>query len=280
MNCLIYSINEINRSIPYELLHAGMMIDEQNITANLTSLDDKILRKVIKKRVLLDANIVGGIEAIIPLSNVQPSFVEHYYTVYSVPPEETMNKEIISALSITFMPINGHYGPVGGYYNNNSNGIYSQTGVGSFNPVMSVADRIGNAAAPSGNLTNAHIEIVGYNTLLIYANYRTLASFGVRVLLENDSNLNNIQPRSYKSFSTLCVLATKAYLYNKLIIAINSGQLAGGQDLGMFKSILENYSSSDEDYNTYLREVWGSVSFHNDNTRMNRFIGSMLCPNL
>jgi len=281
MNAIIYAINEINYQIPNELISAGMCIDEQPATINLTSLDEKILRKVIKKRVLLDANIVGGIEAIIPLNNIQPSFSEHFYTVYKIPSELTNNKEIISALSLIILPYNGFFnqiGSVGGPL-----GVINHSrivGYNPYNPVINVADRIGNAASPTGLLTNAHIEIVSYNTLLIYAHYRTLANVGVRVVLENDSNLNNIQPRSYKNFSILCVLAVKAYLYNKLIIPINSGYLAGGQDLGTFKSVLESYSSAEEDYQTFLREKWSPTAFMNDTTRYYRFLGSMIAPDL
>ena len=274
-NCIIYSINEIMNQIPYELLAAGFTIDESQETVNLNSLDDKILRKLIKKRVLLDANIVGGIEAILPLNNVSPSYFEYFYTVYQIPPEMTMNKEIISALNITMMPGNGMYGQ-----GNVGNTNYGLMGGMQANPVMNVANRIGSAAAPSGVLSNAHLELVGYNTILIYAHFRVLTNFGIRVLLENDSNLNNIQPRSYKAFSLLCVLAAKAYLYNKLIIPINSGYLASGQDLGMFKSILESYETAEEDYRNYINEKLGAVLFLNDVTRTNRFVQSMLNPSL
>lgn len=282
MNALIYSLNEVRHQIPEQLLHAGMMIDEQEATAYLTTIDDKLLHKVLKKRVLLDANIVGGVEMVIPLNGIQPSFHEHFYTVYNIPPEQTNNREIISALSLAFMPGNGYFAQAGSYYGSGAgmSGNSTISGLNSSNPVMGVADRIGNAASSSGVLSNAHLELVAYNTILVYAHYRTLASFGVRVVVENDSNLNNIQPRSYKSFSMLCVLAVKAYLYNKLIIPINSGYLSGGQELGMFKSILEGYSSAEEEYRTYLREVWGAVAFLNDTTRTNRYIGSMLSINL
>lgn len=275
MNAIIYAINEINHQIPIELIHAGMTIDEQENTVNLNSLDDKILYKVLKKRVLLDANIVGGIETIIPLNNIQPSFSEYFYTVYQIPSELTNNKEIISALSIAFMPTNNYLGQPIGYQGYST--LFNNSYVSS---LANVTDRINNSVSSNSIMYNTHVELVSYNTILVYAYYRILANFGVRVILENDSNLNNIQPRSYKSFSTLCVLATKAYLYNKLIIPINSGYLAGGQDLGTFKSILESYSTAEEDYRTYLREIWSSVAFMNDTTRYNRYIGSMIAPDL
>ncbi len=275
MNCLIYSINEINHQIPQELLHAAFTIDDSADTVNLNSVDDKILRKLLRKRVLLDMNITGGIETTIALNNVQPSFYEYFYTIYQIPPEMTMNKEIVSALNIMLMPGSGTFGQ-GGLAGNSFGGM----GQMNSNPIMNVANRIGSAAAPSGVLSNAHLEIVGYNTILIYANFRVLTNFGVRVLLENDSNLNNIQPRSYKAVSMACVLAAKAYIYNKLIIPVNSGYLASGQDLGMFKSILESYSEAENDYRTYLHEQLGSILFMNDTTRHNKLIASMINPSL
>ena len=280
MNCLLYAVNEIERTIPREILQVAMNIDETETTVNMSSLSDKILRKIIKKRVLLDANIVGGLETVIALNGVTPSYTENFYTVYQIPPEYTFNKEIISALSIAFMPANGYFGQAGGQYAggvfNNSSG----SGYGSFNPVMNVADRIGNAASSTGVMTNAHLEIVGYNTILVYAHYRTLANFGIRVILENDSNLNNIQPRSYKGFATLCTLAAKSYIHNKLIVPMNNGYLIGGQDLGIFKSKVEGYESAEQDYSTYLTEQWAATAFMSDSARYVRFIGSMVAPDL
>lgn len=275
MNALIYSINEITHQIPHELLQAAFTIDDSPETVNLNTVDDKILRKLLRKRVLIDLNITGGIETIIPLNNVQPSFYEYFYTIYQIPPEMTMNKEIVSALNIMLMPGSGVFGQ--GNLGGNS---FGNIGYMNENPVMNVANRIGSAASPSGVLSNAHLEIVGYNTILIYANFRVLTNFGLRVLLENDSNLNNIQPRSYKDVSMACVLACKAYIYNKLIIPVNSGYLASGQDLGMFKSILESYSEAEADYNTFLRERLGAILFMNDTTRFNRYISSLINPSL
>lgn len=275
MNALIYAINEITYQIPNELLQAAFTIDDLPETVNLNTLDDKILRKLLRKRVLIDMNIIGGIETIIPLNNIQPTFYEYSYTIYQIPSELTMNKEIISALNIVLMPGTGVFGQSG-----LSGNSFGNIGLMNGNPVMNVANNIGNAASPSGIFSNAHLEIVGYNTILVYANFNILTNVGLRVLLENDSNLNNIQPRSYKDVSIACVLACKAYIYNKLIIPVNSGYLASGQDLGMFKSILESYSEAETDYNTFLRERLGAILFMNDTNRHNRLIKSMINPSL
>lgn len=277
MSALFYAVNEIRAQIPNELIHAGLFIDEPELTANLTSLDDKLITKVLRKRVLVDANIVGGMELVVPLNNIAPLHYEDFYTVYRVDKELTMNREMVSVLGLSSMPVSAGFGGGMGYGSGNQ---ASSTYGGQFNPLMSVANRIGDSAAPAGAMHNAHLELVGPNTVLVNMHYRLLSHLGIRCIVENESNMNNIQPRSWKEFSFLCVLATKAYLYNKLIIPINSGYLASGQDLGVFKSILEQYDTAEEDYRTYLREVWASVAYMNDTSRYSRLLGSMLSPDL
>lgn len=280
MNAIMYCINEIKQVIPYEVLHAGMTIDEDHQVSLLSNLEEKILNKVFKRRVLLAANVVGGIETIIPLGKIQPTHTEPMYTVYFVPPELTMDKEIMSALSLSYLPTAGFMGVTGGFggphavYNANTPGHSNNTAT------MNVASRISSSVNASGILSSAHLEIVAYNTIAVYAHYQSLANYGMRVVLQNDDNFNNIQPRSYQALSKLAVYACQAYLYNKLIIPINSGYLSGGQDLGMFKTILEGYADAEENYQTYLKEVWGKVAFMNDQTRYSNFLSSMLSPNL
>jgi len=274
VNALLYCISEVKQQIPFEVLQPAFYIDELPNLVNLTSLDEKMMRKCIKARVLVDANIVRGIETIVPLNNIAPSYADDYYTVYQIPPEAVMNKEIMSALSLTYLPSQFF---TGGSVNMTGNG----TGmVQSFNATMNVANRIGSSASDTSVLSNAHLELVGYNAICVYAGYRQLASYGVRVVVENDNNFQNISPRSYKALSYLCVLAVKAYIYNKLIVKINMGYLQGGQELGQFKTILDSYESAEEEYRTYLTEKWRSIAYMNDTTSYNRFIRSMLSPGL
>ena len=275
MDLISYCLNEIRMQIPHEVLSAAFTIDEPPEVVNITSLDEKITTKVLKKRVFQDCNILGGIEIIVPLNNIQPLYYENFYTVYKIPNELTLNREIISALNITTMPGTGLIGSIGLNYDTFA-GILTN----SYSAVANISNRIGDAAAPSGAVSNAHIEVIGPNTLLVYANYRLLTNFGVRVVVENNPNFTNISPRSYKAFSMMCVLAVKSYIYNKLIIPINSGYLAAGQELGVFKSIVESYENTEEEYRTYLNEKMGAVLYMNDTTRYNRFLRSMIAPDI
>ena len=282
MNAIDYAVSVIrNNTIPYEILHAAMTYGEDPQVSALSSIEDKLVNKVIKKRVLLTCNVIGGIEHFVPINMLQPTFYENMYTVYQVPADLVMNKQIVSALTLSYMPGSGFMGgQMSGYSGNGSIVAPGSPDMYSSNPVMNVAGRIGAAAAMNGVLTNAHLEIVAYNTIAVYANFRTLTNFGIWVVLENDNNLNNLSPRSYEKLAILCTLATKSYIYNKLIVPLNMGYLSGGQDLGVFKSIVESYQSAEEDYNTYVQEVWGKVLFHADTARTNRLINSMIAPDL
>jgi hypothetical protein len=279
MNAIMYSLNEIRHQIPNQILHASMTYGEDPQLLALSSLEDKVLRKIIRPRVLLGANVVAGIEHLVSLQGVRPTFTEPYYTVYHIPPDLLMNKEIISVLSITHMPSSSFTqlnGALGGYASHYGASASS----GQSGAVMNVAGRIGAAANPAVVMTNAHLELVSRNTVAVYAHYNTLGNFGLRVVLENDENMNNIQPRSYQSFSTLCVLAVKAYIYNKMIIPVNTGFLSGGQELGVFKSIIENYSEADEQYRLYLTNVWAATAFMNDTRAFHDHLTSMYAPDL
>jgi len=280
MNAIIYAINEIKHTIPYEVLHAAMVFREDHTLYHMSSLEDKIINKVLKQRVLLSANVLGGIEHTIPIASVQPTFSERLYTVYRIPFELTLDKEIVSVLSLSYLPTVGFMGVNGGFGGPNmiynpSSPVASMSG-----SVTNVGSRIAASHATSGILSNSHLELVAQNTVAVYAHYQALSNYGIRVVLENDSNMNNIQPRSYHAFSTLCVLATKAYIYQQLTLAINSGYLSGGQELGAFKNVVESYSDAEEQYQIYLTQQWVGVAFMNDNVRHSAYLISMLSPDL
>lgn len=273
MNNLVYICNEIINSIPMEILQEAFNLDTPSDMVRATSLEDKIIRKLLKPRILRTMDIIGGIEWTVPLSDAQLTASDLYYTTYFIPPEAVRNKEIISVLSLTSLPGGSYFNPEN--YGTGGLGLINQP-----NPVVNVGSRIGSAAAPSGAYFNAHTEIVGYNTVCVYQNFRLLSQLGLLVVLENNSNLNNIQPRSLPAVAKYAILGTKAYIYNKLIIPLNNGLIHFGQDLGVFRSIVESYSDAEEQFNLYRQEALAAVLFMNDTTRYNRFLRSMLAPDL
>lgn len=277
MSALLYCVQEIRNTIPHEVLVAGMTADDKPALINITSLDDKILNKVIKKRVLFDTNLVGGQQVLVPIAQSRPMHYEDYFTVYFIDKKLTLNREIVSVLSLTDAGIGNTFGTptIGSRHITSGGNCYTGHG-----PLSSMAARIGDAASIGGSHYNAHVELVGPNTVLVQQNYQTLRNLALKCVIENEGSFNNIQPRSWPNLAQLCIWAVKAYIYNKLIISMGSGVLSGGQELGVFKSIVDDYSEAEENYKLYLEEKWAKVSMINDVSRYNKFLGSMLQPDL
>lgn len=272
MNALSKALDEIKYTIPAELLNAGFRVDDVPGVGELVSLDDKIMNKCIRPRILVDCNLVGGVEIVVPLSNVPPTFYNDYYSVYIIDPALINNSTIVSVLNLTYMPWHS-------YFSQNPAAGNLESGA-TFNTITNIATRVSNTFSDSIAITNANVELIANNTVAIYANYRMLTSYGLRCLVENDPNLQNISPRSFKSFSKLAILGTKSFIYNKLIIKTNMGYLHGGQELGQFKTTLDSWEGAEEEYNTYLKEVWMATAFMNDTGRYHRHLRSMINPGL
>lgn len=275
MNALTVALQEIQYAIPNELLFAAFTINDPPETNRTISLEEKIRTKCIKPRVLRDCNIVGGVELIVPLFNIVPSIYNDLYTVYNISAEYTNNREIISALSLVQMPFSQINYSLSGIVNTGYATNYYGT-----NSLTSIGTRIGLAQEDTTFLTNVHLQLIGFNTVAVYANYASIAPYGIRCFIENENNLTNISPRSYKNFAQLCIKAVKSYIYSTLIIKVNTAYLQSGQELTVFKSILDSYESAEEEYNTYLREVWQAVSVMNDTMQYNRLLKTMIHPGL
>jgi len=49
-------------------------------------------------------------------------------------------------------------------------------------------------------------------------------------------------------------------------------ELQGGQTLGIFKTVVEAYSESEQNYEDYLKDVWQATAFANDSSLMRRLV--------
>jgi hypothetical protein len=272
MNILTKALDNIKFSIPYEVLRAVFRDDVANWRQAPVSLDTIIMNKVIKPRVLVDANLVGGTQAVIPLDGLNCTYVDNYSFMYVIPPERCTNREIVSVLSVGYLPYAGAFG-FGGI-----NQVMPS--MGTMNDFAQAGQQLMDSHSNMPSISTATAELVGYNTVLIRDSQRITASYTLRCILANDSNLNNINPRSHIAFANLCVLAVKSFIYNTMIIKMDQAYLSGGQELGAFKNYVESLSDSEEMYNTYLRETWRVTAFHNDQASFERFIRIQISPGL
>lgn len=272
MNILSKALDEIKYTIPGPILTEAFKDRSMAWVSNPTSLDDKIMTKIIRPRVLIDAKLVGGQTADISIAGIEPQVFDVYNMVFRIPKSRTGNKTIYSVLDVGFTPTNNIFAA--------SSFGFSGIDPASVNNVNNISRRIGDASSSVPPITTADIEIIGENTILIKNMYSTTNAYYLRCILENDPNMSNISPRSYLAFSKLCQLAVKSYIYNNLIIRMDRAYIEGGQELGSFKSIVENYADAEEMYQTYLAEKWTKIALMNDTFAYNRLIKMQISPGL
>jgi hypothetical protein len=232
------------------------------------SMDSEILSKVIKPRVVLDTNIVGGQITLIPLDGLNPEYIDRYSLLYHIPPERLNNRSIMSVLSVGLAPY--------GIGNNGFPAINNECS----SDVLGVAARVGNSFSSVPIMSNATAELVERSTVVIRDSSHPNYYYVLRCVVGNEQNMENINPRSWHVFCKLCELAVKAYIYNTMLIRIDQAFLSGGQELGAFKNYVDGLADSEEMYQTQLREVWQAVNFMNSATNYSRFIRLQISPGI
>lgn len=270
MNPFTKVVDEIVFTIPAEILKEAFIKPDQNWRLPPISIGEAILNKVIRPRVLVDMDLVGGQTVMVPLNTLQPEFVDNYSVVYRIPKSMTQNRSITSVLSVGYMPYANAY---------NSSGVgYGNVTPGSMGEVVNAGQRVMDSFSGVPPVSNANANIIAENTVLIRDQFRVTSAYILRCLVGNEENLNNISPRSYLALSELCQFAVKSFIYNTLIIKIDKAFLEGGQELGSFKTYIDSLADSETNYKTYLKENWQAVAFVNDHYAYNRLIKNMVSP--
>ncbi len=213
-----------------------------------TTISDKIYKRVIRPRVLQDINMFYGEQILIDLNRAEFINIGDFARVYRFGPHHTGNREIISADCVGFVP-----------YGMNSN--YQAASSLSNMPVMSnelmnYGSQVMSSVSSIPSVVTTRCDIVGFNTVRVTDRQRFQSSYSLRAYVTNDNNLANIPHQAYPALFKLCLLGLKAYIYNEYIITMGESFLRRGQELGVFKNIIEKWETAEEEYNTYLEEYW------------------------
>ena len=256
MNALSYALNTLRFKIPIEVLNIGILEDYQNMNTAI-SLDEMLLNKVIRKRVLVDANIVGGRQINIPLSSCKVTRYSDSYYVVNVDKKHTMNSVIISALSLV----------TGG--DTRGSTLKMHTDNSDQGKMFNNMDKINVHQT-------ARLELVGDNTVVVHGNLVDIASTSMRVTIENASNLENISPRNMIVFGELVTQAVKSYIYINSIVRLDKGFIYGGHELSSIKDIIDGYADAEELYLEILQSKWKKIAFMNNTEAMHRHVVSMI----
>ena len=262
MNAITKAISEAKFRIPMEILNLTFT---NNSHFTNESLDEMMLSAVVRPRILIDCNLVGGELIFVPLSKAEfryngpDGFVVHF------PKSLTKNRSIVSAMSVSSSQ---HM------YPSNMNDMYYN------NEVMSAGVTMVQNVSNHTLIHSSSLEMMGDNVVYVHQQLPNANDLTMRVRIENDGELmSNINPRSYPAFSHLVVLGIKAYIYNKLVIMLDKGYLHTGHELGRVKDIIDEYQSADEEYREYLNNTWTKIAFMNDGELFDGFVSSMFWNN-
>ncbi|MCI4437746.1 MAG: hypothetical protein JHC33_13145 [Ignisphaera sp.] len=258
MNAINYALNNLKYTIPLQVLNLAFL-ESSDIVNKTLSLDEMIMSKLIRPRVLVDANVVGGVMLRVNLEDCRITSVSNREVIIDVPKTVTGGRAIMSALSLVsnFM-------------------IVSQLPNIGESPLISAGANMMNNLSTENIIQTARLEIIGENIILVQEPSTSLLPGILRCMVENSSNLENINPRSYPKFLKLCLLAVKSYIYNTLKIKMDQGFIYSGHELGAITEIIDTYADAEEQYQEYLAGTWKRVAFLNDNDSKNRLIKSML----
>lgn len=261
MDAIAKAISEIKFIIPREILNAVFIQQQLQYRMTPTNVDNEILAQVIRPRVLVDCNLLGGIEMFVSLSNVPCVQTNLYTNVYRIPKSLTNGRPIMNVINVTFNDVTS----LSTYGNNATN----QTSI-----ALQVAQGVMDAQGAIPMTTTADIELIGENTVIVRDLITIPQNCYLRCIVANDDRMNHLQTTSYLHFAKNCEYATKSFIHKELVIRQGSGQLQAGQLLGPFKDIVDSYSDAEQNYQDHRRDVMQKVLLMNDReryTRLRRF---------
>ena len=261
MNPITKALDEVMFRIPREILKVVFLEPYQHYRDLPSDIKERVRFMVLQPRVLVDCNLVSGVETRIDLSDVASETVDGgYTTVFQIPKTKTNGRSILSVFDVTYGNL---FSAQGGH------ATYSY---GRASPALQLASATMDAQLRTPYVGSARVELIGENVVMVQDSIILPQTLYLRCSLENEENMSNIQARSYLVFSRLVELAVKAFIYNSYIIQLDMGELRSGVQVGRFKDIVEGYSDAEQMYQEHLNEQWAKVAFMNDATSMTRFI--------
>lgn len=266
MNAINKALNEVRFNIPLEVLNVAFIENEPylaRVNNQIISLDERIRNSVIKARVLVDCNMVGGVPIVIYLSRCRINELLPGEYIIEVDKELTNYKSIVTVLSIV-----SNFG----YVNTASFGYTS--------PLLTSANNMYNNLSNETIMQSSRLELIGDNTILVKDPSMYLFNTAMRCVVENDENMANLNPRFIPAFAKLVVLATKSYIYNRCKVKLDQAYLYGGHELNSITEFIDGYSDAESMYQEYLHLEFKKIMYMNPSSNMTRWVRSMFGNNI
>lgn len=261
-NPISYAISRIKFAIPRQILEKTFIPAGRHRYQESRSIDSFIREKVIDGRVAMDIDLLGSTFIQIPVKSSWISNQGNGEYLIRVPMSSTQGRVITRVTSIELG--NGNTAGMQPYVSGNSNAM------------LNSAQKVISAATPTPVTGTPHVELLGNNVIyvtdIIFSGYNLY----VNCFLAADENFNNLTKPAWGHFAKLCELACKAYIWTELSVTMDQAVLDGGQELGAFKDIVDDYRDAHEMYEEYFREKWRPVAIRADPKSKERFLRGLV----
>ncbi len=261
MDPISVAISNVKFEIPREILNQAFMPKRYDPTRRVrfqdnvfaTSIDEQIRTVVVEGRVAIDVNLLSGTEMILPLQAAMVEHIDPWNVIYRFGTDVTNGRRITAVYEVL-------YGVYQGLNGNNVSGLTMQRA----SHYLQNARDILNATNGVSTASTAYCQLVGPNAVLVNDVNQLLNFGGLKCRLSHELNFNDIKPVYYHAFGELVTLATKAYIYNTLVIDLDEGAIRGGASIGRFREIVDQYADANQMYREYLTTKWQRIGLMND----------------
>lgn len=250
-NALEIALVKIHSSIPPEILEYAFA--NRELRNEVVSIDDMILQKVIRYRVLKDMNTEGGKfkEILLRHSYMEPLYRDYddnmmhtgRWSVYRIPPEIREGRPIVEVMSLKFRGAYAGFQP------------YSTGYIGGAN-ITTIAQGVLDAHTFQTSPPIPNVELLAGDLVRLTPSQHHGTLWAMNCRLAYDECLTNLNTSAVQPFAELCVLAVQAYIFNNTTIMLDKAYIMNGYQVGQFKTIIDSYAEANEKY----KEAFNTLS--------------------
>lgn len=261
------ALQQIGMEIPEEILQLAFLPRRYDPSRRMKFIDgqlpvsvDALIKDiVINGYVAPRINRETGQDIDISLKDLPYERIDFWNAIWRIPDALTGQRTITAVKKIT-------YGSL--MYGGRTNGGDCQT-----SPLMTAAKGILAAHSRPGVIGTAEVSIVGHNTVQVTDSNRISYDMVLTCTVGHNNNFSNIPPASQHRFDELCVLACKAYIYNKLNTKLDEGAINSGANNGRIREVVDSYADAMQMFKDYMLEQWRPAAFINNNKQWKKTMG-------
>lgn len=261
---IAYALKKIMFTIPQPIINEVFTVKKYSRSNfyNVQTVESIIKEKIICDQVIPDLSLYGGVETTIPISTGWITrFEDPPRTLITIPPEARQLEQIVSVLTVGFTSYNAGYVPTipaTQHFSSNQLANYAKMAMDASSAIQPMAS------------TATYITPDGGGIVILDAPRITLP-LAARVILGYNQEMSQLSPRLYPAFAELCILMTKAYIYNQYDIEIDKGQVMGGVTIGRFAERIREYDSAQQEYEEKIQDWLAGEIFSNPASKINYF---------